>query len=230
MRRNAPHTVHVPDACGGSGRTNAPTRHLDRIATAAAAGFPVHDLIGRRFLRHVDTAGPVPTHDPALGPCWLWTGAINSRDGGHGGGYGVFRVGPDRLAYAHVLAYEWLTGAPVPPGLQVDHLCHDHATCAATGPDCPHRRCVRHLRAATPAENVARSGSIPGANARKTHCDAGHEFTPDNTYIHPQRGWRHCRRCQRARAQEWANRQASVVLRDGKLRAVARRDTTGGDL
>ena len=32
---------------------------------------------------------------------------------------------------------------------------------------------------------------------RPTHCPQGHEYTPENTYTHPQ-GWRACRACLRA--------------------------------
>jgi len=35
-------------------------------------------------------------------------------------------------------------------------------------------------------------GWKPG-NARKTHCAHGHEFTPENTWVH--HGKRHCRTC-----------------------------------
>jgi hypothetical protein len=34
--------------------------------------------------------------------------------------------------------------------------------------------------------------------AQKTHCDSGHEFTPENTYIRPD-GCRSCRECGRAK-------------------------------
>ena len=30
---------------------------------------------------------------------------------------------------------------------------------------------------------------------KKTHCKYGHEFTPENTWIHPRKGWRWCRTC-----------------------------------
>lgn len=32
------------------------------------------------------------------------------------------------------------------------------------------------------------------ANSVKTHCTRGHEFTAENTYLHPG-GSRHCRKC-----------------------------------
>jgi hypothetical protein len=48
---------------------------------------------------------------------WEWHGARTAN------GYGSFRVG-DGIEYAHRVAYELLV-APVPPGLQIDHLCQN---------------------------------------------------------------------------------------------------------
>jgi hypothetical protein len=47
-------------------------------------------------------------------------------------------------------------------------------------------------------EFLAHIGSGPGRGHRSvTHCTRGHEFTPENTYIHPN-GKRNCRTCLRA--------------------------------
>ncbi|QZE10899.1 hypothetical protein SEA_CHISANAKITSUNE_112 [Gordonia phage ChisanaKitsune] len=65
-------------------------------------------------------------------------------------------------------------------------------------------KCVNpwHVRPVTQKENVLRSEiAIAAVNARKTHCDHGHEFTPENTYEY--RGKRHCRVCQRKRSREY---------------------------
>lgn len=42
-----------------------------------------------RFAAKVDRNGPVPTHRPDLGPCWMWTGKPNDQ------GYGRITLGPD---------------------------------------------------------------------------------------------------------------------------------------
>lgn len=53
--------------------------------------------------------------------CWDWTGAVTSR------GYGS--VGHDgRIQSTHRVAYELLIG-PIPPGLQIDHLCRNKLCC-----------------------------------------------------------------------------------------------------
>lgn len=68
----------------------------------------------------VDRNGPVSTHTPSLGPCWLWTGAKQSQ------GYGMmWRDG--RVLGAHKLA--WIdTHGLVPEGMSVLHRC-DNPSC-----------------------------------------------------------------------------------------------------
>jgi hypothetical protein len=78
--------------------------------------------------------------------CWLWGAAITTT------GYGVIRV-DGVLQKAHRVAYE-LAVAPIPAGMQIDHVCHN-------------RPCVNpaHLRIATNKENAEnRSGAQ--ANSR----------------------------------------------------------------
>lgn len=112
---------------------------------------------------------------------------------------GYARVTVDgRRVFAHRYAYEQVFG-PIPAGLHLDHLCRM-------------RGCINpwHLEAVTPQENVAR-GIPRNGNKDKTHCKRGHEFTEENTYRHPKRGTRHCRKCQSERHQQWLGRREVVV-------------------
>lgn len=104
--------------------------------------------------------------------CWEWTGTRNYL------GYGHFWNG-SRVVGAHRWSYEYHT-APIPDGLEIDHLCRNRA-------------CVNpeHLESVTRAENNRR------AAAAQTHCKWGHEYTPENTAY--RAGYRKCRTCRRAR-------------------------------
>lgn len=133
--------------------------------------------IEERFWSKVDFDGPVPEYAPHLGPCWLWTAARNA------GGYGSFAYKtsmPKQTALAHRVAFVLLNGF-WPPEV-MDHLCRV-------------RNCVNlaHLEAVTPLVNAQR-----GFYAMKTHCLAGHEFTPENT-LRRRDGTRFCRACSRNR-------------------------------
>lgn len=118
------------------------------------------------------------------GDCWEWTAAISH-------GYGAFKVGAFN-ARAHRFSYE-LTVGPIPDGYDLHHTCHN-------------RSCVnpRHLVPMTRKEHLAhhpdnaRAGgqAIGAIKKAKTHCDHGHEFTPENTYTRPD-GRRKCRACNR---------------------------------
>ncbi len=113
--------------------------------------------------------------------CWAWTGPTN------GNGYGQTSFDGVKV-YAHHVALRLWSGVVVPEKMHVDHLCR-RPLC--TNP--------AHLEVVTPQVNNARSGSPSAENARKTHCDNGHEFTDANTYVYPD-GERECRACKRARA------------------------------
>lgn len=111
------------------------------------------------------------------GPCWEWTASTK------GNGYGqVKHVSQASPMFTHRVAYEMLVGE-IPKGLTLDHLCRNRI---CVNPD--------HLEVVTGKVNSLRSESPPAKNARKTHCSAGHELSPDNLVA--DRG-RRCKICHR---------------------------------
>ena len=88
-----------------------------------------------RFWSKVDLNGPLPERRPELGRCWQWTAAVSSS------GYGNFLRSKGVYVNPHRLSWEMARG-PVPPGMQLDHLCHN-------------RLCVNpaHMRAVTNKQN-----------------------------------------------------------------------------
>lgn len=132
--------------------------------------------------------------------CWLWTAHV----GGHG--YGTFSLwrAPNRWTLrAHRVSYMIANGR-IDDGLVIDHICRV-------------TECVNpaHLRATTVRGNTLAGIGISAINARKTHCQNGHEFTPENTYTHPTKGSRECRICRREdnRWRKAAKRAARAAIK-----------------
>lgn len=115
--------------------------------------------------------------------CWLWIGATSS------GGYGQFQESPNpkKKVSAHRASYEYFVG-PIPPGMQIDHLCRV-------------RCCVNpaHLEPVTNRENGLR-GNSGLINRSKTHCRKGHPFEAWNLIPRfLRKGQRVCLTCERIR-------------------------------
>ena len=75
-----------------------------------------------RFWIKVNKDGPIPTHCPELGCCWIWTASLDKRGYGQFGSRAI-RVSPLR---AHRVA--WLLSiGPIPEGMCILHRCDNPA-------------------------------------------------------------------------------------------------------
>lgn len=124
--------------------------------------------------------------------CWLWGGGLNPY------GYGQFRSAWAKAetgsVFAHLYSLVKVGGFERDFEHETDHLCRV-------------RPCVNpeHLEQVTQWENNRRGISPPSENSRKTRCDEGHEFTPENTWI-DENGWRRCRTCNKDWNREYTSR------------------------
>lgn len=102
----------------------------------------------------------------------------------------LFHEGTKRQARIHLLVLEAFVGSR-PPGMEGCHWDDDNSN-----------NRLSNLRWDTRSSNEydkVRNGG--DHNARKTHCDNGHEFSPENT-IWRNGKWRNCRTCQRKAVRE----------------------------
>lgn len=148
------------------------------------------------FWPKVDKKGPIPEHQPELGPCWIWIAARTDK------GYGVLSDGI-RQRGAHVIAWKIRYGL-IPEGKMILHKC-DNPPCVNT----------EHLFSGTHSDNMkdcVRKGRHK--EVKRMHCAKGHPFVGENLFIRD--GKRKCRACSRAWARaylrriQWNNRQKNL--------------------
>jgi hypothetical protein len=117
--------------------------------------------------------------------CWLWTAYLDDD------GYGAYMIRQDGSQWrlrAHRIAYVLIRGE-IPDRMVLDHICRVKS---CVNPD--------HLRVVDNRTNILAGIGATAINARKTHCNHGHEFTEENTYRTPAcPGSRTCRECRRQR-------------------------------
>jgi len=133
------------------------------------------------------------------GECWLWTGT--KTPGGYAQAAMSAKTRGDYTPGAkvvHVVVHRWtyeLHVGPIPAGLDLDHLCRV-------------RNCVNpwHLEPVTRSVNLKRAVGIGSQWSKRTHCSAGHEYTPENM-TRATDGSRVCRTCRREISARYAARQ-----------------------
>lgn len=95
--------------------------HYARVARSGSTDKPERKRRSpmERFWAKVDKSGPVPSANPALGRCWVYTAGKSVK------GYGSFWDGNTVLP-AHKFHYMQVKGS-VPAGMVLDHACHNKA-------------------------------------------------------------------------------------------------------
>lgn len=153
--------------------------------------------------------------------CWIWQGFLhkfrNQKPGQPGYAGSAYR---GKCVRVHRKMLELKLGLDLPRELHACHSC-DNPPCV--NPD--------HLYPATNQQNHLDGGKRQRMQGqRKTHCDAGHEFTPENTYM-GKRGLsasRQCKTCQRIRARVragWPPDEAYAITASIPQGAVTARRT-----
>lgn len=131
--------------------------------------------------------------------CWEWIGHLSTE------GYGRLNVLGQRV-YAHRYSYERFVG-PIPPGLEIDHLCRN-------------RKCVNptHLEPVTHRINGLRGQGSPAQNAQRTNCANGHPLSGDNLTFRSvgSRKSRVCRQCHRDRGRARTRRKKQAAYKEAR--------------
>ena len=150
--------------------------YISHVFPRARAGY---ESIAARILRKIEV---LPSG------CWRWTGKLDRN------GYPTIRIrrpdGSIAERIASRVSYEVFV-AEILPKLDADHLCRLRS---CVNPAC--------LEPVTHRVNLLRGQTLAAHNSNKTHCVAGHEFTPENTYVYR---WKRssirrvCRACDRSR-------------------------------
>lgn len=142
--------------------------------------MPRPALSDEQLLARINKLGPIPSHMPGRGHCWVWSGSIQPSNGGD---YGrIYRNGT--AVSAHKWMWQRFMG-PLPEGKTLDHLCRNTL---CVNPD--------HLEPVTMRENILRGTNPAAVQAQMTHCKAGHPLSGENFRI-AKNGQRMCRECRR---------------------------------
>jgi hypothetical protein len=131
--------------------------------------------------------------------CWTWTARRLN-------GYGTFMLANRVAVIAHRWAYEQLI-APIPEGLDLDHLCRNRA-------------CVNpwHLEPVSRGENLRRGYAARGLKAL---CSNGHPFNDINTFRRSD-GGRGCRTCRNNASRAAKARTRALVARPAQPNTESR--------
>jgi hypothetical protein len=97
-------------------------KRREHCATCVAERPKRSRSLAERLAEKIDKNGPVPAHRPELGPCHMWTGAVDQN--GRAQIYWNGRVQPASRAVWFVT-----TGEEMPPGILACHSCDNPPCC-----------------------------------------------------------------------------------------------------
>jgi hypothetical protein len=130
--------------------------------------------------------------------CWIWQGPKQQR------GYGIKAHRYLSGQHVHRILYQLAFGQALGRWDYVCHMC-DVPSCVNPA----------HMWIGSPADNqkdMQTKGR--GKYQKATHCKQGHEFTPQNTWVHERTKHRHCRTCARVKNRlkaGWTTEQAQSI-------------------
>jgi len=112
--------------------------------------------VDERLASRTNFFGPIPSDNPSLGACWIWTGYLNED------GYGNMGDGNRGMTSTHRLSYLLHVGE-IPDNLVIDHLCRNRACCNPA-----------HMEAVTQEENIRRGEATWVVSKKNGVCRNGH--------------------------------------------------------
>jgi len=154
--------------------------------------------IEKRFWEKVNKDGPIPSHRPELGPCWLWMACRTPS------GYGQLGLPGKDAGIVIASRFSWeLHNGPIPDGLFACHKC-DNPPCVNPA----HLFLGDHednARDAAAKGRIFRDGLAVRWNyfRNKKECPRGHPYTTESTYTNPTTGKRDCLICKRIAKKKW---------------------------
>ena len=193
-------SAHSPRGTHGSITFHGKVAAMNEIWAA------VPDLLGKYEVSNAGRVRSLSCRVPRGQGTYLLTGRV-LRPSKAGKGYLKVQIG-GRSRYVHRLVMEVFVG-PCPAGMEV---CHNN------GDKTDNR--LTNLRYDTSSNNN-RDQAVHGtnANAVKTHCPRGHEYSEENT-LNRKDGGRKCRTCMRDQSRE-AMRERTATP-EGKAEAAAK--------
>jgi hypothetical protein len=145
-----------------------------------------------QFWANVSKDGPVPEHEPELGPCWPWTGPQDEA------GYGLFHYTEQTGRPKRTRAHRWLLGHLRGKPLSRDVVGEEDGCHRCDNPPCCN---PAHLYVGTRKQNIGDAVERTRLwQLKKETCPKGHPL--DGTKKQGESTRRYCKTCENAATRE----------------------------